>query len=369
MKHQLRLQFAGHTDEGRNPSSGVDVLLDAARQNETAWRRFQALSLDLMAADGLEDLLDLLLWQVPAAMQWDAVGLHLLDTDGEISSLLATEQDPKRYANLRLLDDDAELVFADGGRTPCPRLGAYLQTRHANLFPACAIQPASVALLPLLRGARTLGSYHVGSNDAQRFHHALATDFLQHLSAVIGICLETAINREQLRRLGLTDALTAVGNRRYFDQRLQEEMARAQRATSPLSCLFIDIDHFKSINDRHGHAAGDAVLQTIAQRIRSELRGADIVARIGGEEFAVLLPQADIDRAVEVAERIRQYIAGMPVASGSSAVALSVSVSIGVATMQTIDRDQRAAAQHLLRCADTALYQAKQSGRNRIASA
>jgi diguanylate cyclase (GGDEF)-like protein len=367
MKHQLRLQLSPPAIDGSSPA--VDALLDAARQNEVAWRRFQALSLDLMAADGLEDLIDLLLWQVPAAMQWDNVGLHVVDTAGEIRELLSAEHDPKRYAGLLLLEGHDDLVFNGNGRAPCPRLGTYLQNRHENLFPAGSASPASVALLPLQRGPRSLGSYHIGSNDPQRFHHALATDFLQHLSAVIAICLETAINREQLRRLGLTDALTSVGNRRYFDQRLQEEMARAQRAASPLGCLLIDIDHFKNINDRHGHAAGDVVLQTIAQRIRSELRGADVVARIGGEEFAVLLPQAEASRAVEVAERIRQFVAGTPVATSCTAVALSVSVSIGVATLQTPFRDARATAQSLLREADKALYEAKSRGRNRIASA
>lgn len=364
MKQQLRLQFSSSAESPSGPA--FDVLLDAARQNEVAWRRFQALSLDLMAADGLEELIDLLLWQVPTAMQWDQVGLHLLDNTGEIRELLATEQDPRRYAGLRLLDGGDDLIFAGTGRPPCPRLGAYLQTRHENLFPGTAASPASVALLPLQRGTRDLGSYHIGSNDPQRFHHALATDFLQHLSAVIAICVETATNREQLRRLGLTDALTAVGNRRYFDQRLQEELARAQRASAPLSCLFIDIDHFKHINDRHGHATGDAVLQTIAQRIRSELRGADVVARIGGEEFAVLLPQAGADRAAEVAERIRQFIAGTPVATGSMVVTLSISVSIGVATLVNPQRGSKADAQALLRHADAALYEAKRSGRNRV---
>jgi diguanylate cyclase (GGDEF)-like protein len=172
-----------------------------------------------------------------------------------------------------------------------------------------------------------------------------------------------------LRRLGLTDALTTVGNRRYFDQRVIEELARAQRMATPLSCLFIDIDHFKSINDRHGHAVGDVVLQTIAQRIRAELRGMDVVARIGGEEFALLLPQVDPHQAVEVAERIRACVAGMPINTGSMAVSLSVSVSIGVAAIDTHSSDSKAVAQRLLRAADRALYDAKQNGRNRIAVA
>jgi two-component system cell cycle response regulator len=128
----------------------------------------------------------------------------------------------------------------------------------------------------------------------------------------------------------------------------------------------VDVDHFKGINDRYGHAVGDEVLQAIAQRIRLQLRGADIVARYGGEEFAVLLPQADLARAADVAERIRRAIAETPVPISGSIDVLTVTASVGVATYGGIAGDADAHVRRLLSAADAALYRAKQQGRNRV---
>lgn len=373
MKAQLHLQFSS-TNAGNGlpepapPGARLDKLISAARHNEAAWRRFRALELALMSADGLDELLDLLLVQAPVDMDWDAVDLHLLDGDHEVRRLLHSRDQSDGTAGVRVrwLRDVSRCAAASAARGPLPRLGLYQPERHEELFAHLAAPPASVALLPLSRGRRWLGTYAIGSRDPDRFHHSLATDFLQHLAAVISVCVETAINREQLRHLGLTDALTAVGNRRYFDQRLNEEMMRAQRARASLGCLFVDVDHFKGINDRYGHAVGDEVLQTIAQRIRSQLRGADVVARYGGEEFSVLLPQADLARAADVAERIRRAIAEAPIAISGSIDLLAVTASIGVATCIGIDGDAEGHARRLLSAADTALYRAKQQGRNRV---
>lgn len=373
MTAQLHLQFSSTSTENLRPEPAppgarLEKLISAARHNETAWRRFRALELALMSADGLDELLDLLLVQAPVDMDWDAVDLHLLDADHEVRRLLRSrgQSDGSAGVQVRWLREQPRCAVASAAREPLPRLGRYQPERHEELFAHLETPPASVALLPLPRGRRWLGTYAIGSRDPDRFHHSLATDFLQHLAAVISVCLETAISREQLRRLGLTDALTAVGNRRYFDQRLNEEMMRAQRARVSLGCLFVDVDHFKRINDRYGHAVGDEVLQTIAQRIRSQLRGADVVARYGGEEFSVLLPQADLARAAEVAERIRRAIAEAPIAISGSIDLLAVTASIGVATYIGIDGDANGHARRLLSAADTALYRAKQQGRNRV---
>jgi len=373
VKAQLHLQFPPANaqyalPESPSPGARLEKLISAARHNEAAWRRFRAMELALMCADGLDELFELLLVQAPADMDWDAVDLQLLDDAHEVRRLLPTRDPADRSAGalVRWLTDELQCTAAFAPREPLPRLGRYQPRRHEDLFAHLEAPPASVALLPLQRRGRWLGIYAIGSRDPDRFHHALATDFLQHLAAVISICLETAISREQLRHLGLTDALTAVGNRRYFDQRLNEEMMRAQRASASLGCLFVDVDHFKAINDRYGHAVGDEVLQTIAQRIRSQLRGADIVARYGGEEFAVLLPQADLARAAEVAERIRRTIAETPVAISDSIDLLAVTASIGVATYTGSDGDAGDHTRRLLSAADTALYRAKQQGRNRV---
>jgi diguanylate cyclase (GGDEF)-like protein len=225
----------------------------------------------------------------------------------------------------------------------------------------------SVALVPLLRNKRLIGSLNLGSRDLERFTPALGTDFVEHMASIIAICLENVISNEMLKYIGLTDPLTGVYNRRYIDRRLVEEIARARRQDYRISLMFIDVDHFKRVNDTIGHQAGDDVLREVAARIKMELRLSDALARFGGEEFVVLLINADLRAAAGVADRIRAGVADKPfdLAGGQY---LTVSVSIGVAALDEAAHDGaiEGVAQQLLASADGALYQAKEAGRNRV---
>ena len=165
---------------------------------------------------------------------------------------------------------------------------------------------------------------------------------------------------ELLRELADVDELTKLPNRRQFLRSLEAEFARVQRYDRPLSVLMIDADDFKLINDRHGHFAGDEVLQALAIRLRGIVRQIDLLGRLGGEEFAVALMETDMPAALETAERLRREIAAEPflVAAGK----IQVTVSVGVATRRA--RDDNAA--QLLSLADKAMYLAKTGGRNRV---
>ena len=164
-----------------------------------------------------------------------------------------------------------------------------------------------------------------------------------------------------------TDGLTGWHNRRYLQRRLPEELARAQRHLQPLSGLLLDVDHFKCVNDNHGHATGDRVLRDVADRVKRELRSSDVAVRYGGEEFAVLLPQTGLRDAARLAERIRQTVAGAPF-RGQDGEELAVTLSIGVAQLraQAQGMDIEGLGQQLFEDADFALYQAKAGGRNRV---
>jgi diguanylate cyclase (GGDEF)-like protein len=156
------------------------------------------------------------------------------------------------------------------------------------------------------------------------------------------------------------DALTGLANRRAFDELLAYEFTRAARSELPLCVALIDIDHFKRINDEHSHAIGDEVLRRVAQRMRSLCRDVDTLARWGGEEFALLLPDTRLSDALNVCERVRHGLENLdldPVHPG-----LSVTVSIGLASHEELPDHDR-----LLSQADAALYAAKQAGRNRVA--
>jgi diguanylate cyclase (GGDEF)-like protein/PAS domain S-box-containing protein len=166
----------------------------------------------------------------------------------------------------------------------------------------------------------------------------------------------------ELTRLATTDALTGIANRRHFIAELEQEMARIQRVAEPAAVLMLDLDYFKRINDSHGHAAGDAVLQSFARATQSNLRKIDLVGRLGGEEFAILLPETRIEAARLFAERLRQHIATMTVASDG--IQIQITVSIGLTALTRADTR----ADAVLARADQALYQAKAGGRNRVAT-
>lgn len=205
---------------------------------------------------------------------------------------------------------------------------------------------------------------------------AIANERYQYMLAGIGLLLlwlsilatvyvrkalarEHAVRRE-LEQFALTDPLTGLPNRRAFMKALTRSMARAELDRDrKLSLAIFDIDHFKRVNDLFGHPAGDAVIKEVGARASKALRERDLVGRIGGEEFAVLLPRADIETARFACERLREAIAGAPIVHGDAII--PVTASIGIAEFQPGEDSD-----NLMICADAALYEAKTGGRNQV---
>jgi len=173
---------------------------------------------------------------------------------------------------------------------------------------------------------------------------------------------ERKVLESELTRLAVTDPLTGAYNRRYIVEAGAREAERARRYGTPFSILVIDIDFFKSVNDTYGHAVGDTALQSFTQLCRKMLRRSDFFGRMGGEEFAVLLPQADLKRSHALAERIREGVMGMAIDTAKGPI--TITASIGVAQMSGTETEF---AETLGR-ADKALYQAKKTGRNKVVS-
>jgi diguanylate cyclase (GGDEF)-like protein len=170
---------------------------------------------------------------------------------------------------------------------------------------------------------------------------------------------ELAASNERLQRLALTDALTELPNRRFALERLEQEWALSQRGGRTLSCMMVDIDHFKSINDKFGHQTGDEALKAVALALRQSARTQDVVCRYGGEEFVVICPDADIDAAYQGAERLRLNVAALKIKCQE--IDLKLTISIGVAEK----RENTASIDDLLNHADDCLYAAKEGGRNK----
>lgn len=204
------------------------------------------------------------------------------------------------------------------------------------------------------------GRYHVPDQvQAWTYFNVLAVLLLNSMGFVL-MQMEHALSQQH--SLATHDGLTGVHNRLALMESMTRDAAQARRSNTPLAVLMVDIDHFKAVNDQHGHLAGDAVLREVAQRIGQRLRHADLLARYGGEEFVALLPLTDTQGAVAVAEDIRQAIAARPcVVHG---VPIPVAVSIGVcAAMPGAGAE---GVEALLAASDQALYEAKHQGRNRV---
>jgi diguanylate cyclase (GGDEF)-like protein len=166
---------------------------------------------------------------------------------------------------------------------------------------------------------------------------------------------------QQLRLKASHDALTGIYNRGALLEILDKELVRHGRDARPVAIIFGDLDHFKRINDEHGHLAGDAVLREVSRRVGAVLRPYDSLGRYGGEELMIVLPSCDQDGALEVAERVRAVVAGQPVATAFGAIPSSLSIGIAVA-----EGSAAVSTQKLIQMADEALYRAKLAGRNRV---
>jgi diguanylate cyclase (GGDEF)-like protein len=351
-------------------------LLEQAERNHSIMTRHQAFDLDIVGASNFPELIGTIFRTLPIISDLESVTLMLVDEDADIQNvMLKLDVVFADFPDLVFVETLDELGFDLGRRNaysppPKPLLGMFDPLRHARQFPNIpkgGLQ--SVAMVPLLRNKRIIGSLNLGSVDPARFTPSLGTDFIEHMASIIAICLENVISNEMLKYIGLTDSLTGVYNRRYIDRRLLEEIARARRQGYPISFMYLDIDHFKRVNDTVGHGGGDEVLREVANRIKAELRLSDALARFGGEEFVVLLIDANLESAAFVAERIRASVANKLITL-SPELQLSVTVSVGVATLNPgeAEGDPAVVARDWIAHADAMLYQAKESGRNRVVS-
>ncbi|WP_455365701.1 DUF484 family protein [Kaarinaea lacus] len=360
-------------EEHQELQQKLQMFMDQARENEQKMRRFHEQELNLISSRTLPDLIQSILYNYRRSFSLDAVTLVIYDPEYEMRRILEEE-------GVRMSDHPSLLFVTQRERLDKlfgeklePRLGSYHKDQHQFLFNQLSqgyMPLRSVALLPLIRYGELIGSFNLGSFSEERFAEASGTEFLQRLATIVAICIENATNNERLKRVGLTDPLTRINNRRFFDQRLNEEIGRSMRANEPISGLFIDIDYFKSINDQHGHQQGDFILREVARLIREQLRNCDVIARYGGEEFAVLLANTPEQIAWDVAERIRNSIDQYSFHLPETDKYIQVSVSIGIATLAALQglEDVNKLGRMLVENADHALYDAKSDGRNCVKS-
>ena len=278
----------------------------------------------------------------------DAVGLYLVR--GEAPTLVASRGGPDAFPPaVRLLGAGGRVLLGKADAAPMP-LGLSEDAQGRSQLVSLLEGQGGLEGLLVARLPASAGPWE---DDAIPLVRAAAG----HLATAV----RNAQLVEEMRRLAAYDDLTALAGRRHFMAELDREFDRARREVRPLSVLMVDADHFKDINDTHGHAGGDAVLLALADELRRNTRTLDLAGRLGGEEFGVLLPGADHSIAMLVAERLRRAVDRLKVPWREGSI--QVTVSVGAATW-----DRQSTTSGLLDQADQALYRAKNGGRNRVVS-
>jgi diguanylate cyclase (GGDEF)-like protein len=239
---------------------------------------------------------------------------------------------------------------------------------NAGMEPAPAerqYKTKSFISYPIRFGGRTIGILNVTDKTSGEKYNDVDLSLLEIIGPQVALALERAEWQERAKEfqlMSITDQLTGLLNRRYLQERMNEEVNRSKRYDYTMSFLMIDIDDFKSYNDLNGHQAGDQALQITAHCLKVALRAADVACRYGGEEFGILLPQTPLNEASVIAERMRQRVAETVYPHGHSQPLGRVTISIGVSTFnKLVDTPERVIA-----AADRALYDAKSKGKNRI---
>lgn len=342
----------------------ISAMREEARKNEQLLLRSQQRELEILTADSLSALFETLTEGLRRSFDLERVTLVLCDPDHEIRHLLIADSGHDQQPEAVRFFDSLSGVTPHYGALRKPWLGRYRAVDHQLAIGAGDF--GSLAILGLRRQGKLIGSLNLVSADPERYQRGLASDFLAHLAVIASFALENTVNRARLLRSGFTDVLTGWFNRRYLQVRLNEEIARARRHRLPLCCLFLDIDHFKRVNDEYGHHAGDVVLAECAHCIEAVVRSSDVAARYGGEEFVILLPETGADDALALAERVRGAVADRTMAVGKQNLKVTVSIGVARALPYARDGDVKTLGEALIRRADLAMYAAKSAGRNQV---
>ncbi|NOR80216.1 MAG: DUF484 family protein, partial [Methyloprofundus sp.] len=346
--------------------SHLDSMLGRMQSNSTTLRRFHIFEMGLLHLNSLAEMLDYVL-NSQDFFELDYIGFCLVDTKNELKKFLSEDGFDLEAKPRLIIFENSGLIKPTFGRSMAPYIGPYKIEKCANFFVIEKPEPASVTIIPFVRKEKIIGALCLGSFDPDRFVDTMSTDFIEHMTSVLGVCLENHLSYEAMTHTSFIDTLTGVNNRRFLEQRLGEEVDRAQRSIEALSCLFLDIDFFKKINDTYGHQAGDQVLMVVANVIRKQLRNNDVLVRYGGEEFIALLSNIEESMAQDIAERIRKKIKELVV--DTEGVFISVTISIGNATYKPVQGVRLKTDQvgdELIQKADQALYSAKNAGRDRV---
>jgi len=337
----------------------------ALRERVAELHTFLNLSKTLSATLNLEELFRLALHLIGRSLHVDAYALLLLDEAGErlvVRAAFGLPEDGALGVTLPLGEGISGLVAQSGQALLVPDVSAEPRCLEQEVF---RLPRGSFICVPLrIKGREVIGVLNAQKPDPHGFSLG-DLDLFQAVANQVATALENAQLYQRTKELSTRDDLTGLFNRRHFFDNLEKEVQRARRYRRTFSLLLLDLDDFKGYNDTHGHLKGDEALKEVARLLLASTRRADIVARFGGEEFVVLLPEINAQGATVVAEKIRTAVESYPFAGRHTQPGGQLTVTLGLATYPTNSEE----GLELVDLADRALYLGKQQGGNRVCSA
>jgi diguanylate cyclase (GGDEF)-like protein len=332
----------------------IEEAEGVSRANEQAFRNVKAVRHKIIGARSLSELVETLVTElrrlrvhhVTLSLSEDQAGPDRELLDGLAPELEGSVLVLSRSALEEVFDRQGGIVSRIGERELVDRLGLFGQDIR------------SCAIIPLEYRGALIGSLNLGSRSTARFAADRSTDLLDDLAVTAALCLDNVITHQRNERLASTDPLTGVHNRRFFFETAARLFDLSRRHGDVLSCLYIDLDEFKPINDLYGHEAGDLALKRLAETVQGRMRRTDVFARLGGDEFALLLPRTTADEAALLAADLKRCVAEISFRDvGLDEMVLKA--SIGVASMVPDD----ASLEAFIGRADQAMYEAKKTGK------
>jgi diguanylate cyclase (GGDEF)-like protein len=340
-------------------------LAETLAINRYLYQQTQQLELMLLEANGLQALFEIFLVSMPRHFSFRTSELWLYDPDDVLENIMVGAE---RYGqSLQLMSDvypiqelyelEPDIALIDATDS---RMFEVLKSEHGVEY---------ALLMPLLDSGRLIGSLHLGLQDEALMLGEQEEQLLAHLAAIMSSCFKAAVSSQQVSRLTLLDPLTQISNYRGFSRDLAREIARARRATKPITALLMEIDDFQDLYQHYGARRGQFVVRKVAERLSSDLRATDLLARLDESRFAVLIPSGGEMVSQDIAERMRGDIEAFSIDDGRGAV-LQVSLSIGLVTWEpqqfpAVDMSQL--ARQLESVGNKALDDAKARGGNCVA--
>jgi diguanylate cyclase (GGDEF)-like protein len=328
--------------------------MEIVRHNEEIARKFFEIEKRILTILNFTDLFEVLLTEIRSQFSIPYTWISLIDTSDLSGFIQELEGSEALKPFLNVIDSESFNTLVGERSSP-------LLVNH-NLKPYFRLLPKnrkyfvkSMAIAPISLDGQLIGSLNQADITAKRFQPGIDTSLLEQLAVKVSLCLSNVTAHERLRYLAYHDPLTGLLNRRVMESVLEREYFRYQRYLKSLSVVFVDLDHFKHVNDAHGHDRGDDLLKYVARVLMELSRNTDVVARYAGDEFVMILPETDRENAGRLMERIRHHFERNPLCA--MGVTIPVSISYGIATADDGKiKDPRA----LIKQADEALYEVKQ---------